>query len=153
MQLSYHAHVLCHASIERMDAAWNCLERNDFALAVYLGGLSVECILQAIVLKHGGIRDARHSLPNWLARCPASMHDAIKGAARDEWSLLVSLWDNSLRYLSKDGLLGYLRQKGYTTGISGGAESVLRKNAKAMVASAEIVQRKGLAQWISFTKK
>ena len=153
MELSYHAQVLYYASIERMEVAWNCLDRKDYALAVYLGGLSVECILQAIVLKLGGVRDAKHSLPIWLARCPVSMQDAIKGTARNEWNLVVALWDNSLRYVSKDGLLGYLRQKGYTTGIYGGPESVLRKNGKALVAAAEVVQRKGLAQWVSFTKK
>ena len=152
-ELSHDPRVLFHASIERNQASWNSIERKDYVLAMYLAGLSVECILQAIVLKNGGIRDAKHSLKLWVAKCPISLQDAIKRDARSEWSMMVAMWDNTFRYFSEQAMLGYLRAKGYHRNISGGSTAVLKKNGKELVAASEVVQKKGLAQWVSYAKK
>src|SRR5438105_1577503 len=106
MDLSHKPEVLYRASIERMAAAWRALEEgDDYPLASYLAGLAVECILQAVAFKIGAVHDAAHALPKWLAKCPSDLQDAIKGRVRGEWSLLVALWDNGIRYLSRDGFL------------------------------------------------
>ena len=89
-------------------------EPHNYVLASYLAGLAVESILQALALQGGAPHDARHSLSNWLSKCPTSLHEALKGSA--DWNLLVARWDNGIRYLSFDGLLGYFRNKGCVQG-------------------------------------
>jgi len=124
---------------------------HDYVLASYLAGLAVESILQALALQNGSAHDAKHSLPNWLSKCPSALHDSVKGSA--EWNEVVALWDNGLRYLSFDGLLGYFRKKGYGKGMKGGVESIVRGVTKNLVDAAEMVHKKGLAVWLSSTKK
>lgn len=101
---------------------------------------------------HGGAaHDAKHSLSKWLSKCPASLHDALKGSA--EWNLLIARWDNGIRYLSFDGLLGYFRDKGYVRGKKGGVESIVRQVTKNMIDAAEAVHTKGLAVWVGSIRK
>jgi hypothetical protein len=151
--LSRRPNVLYLASIERMAAARRMADQkpHDYVLASYLAGLAVESILQALALRAGRAHDARHSLSNWLSKCPSTLHDALKGSA--EWNEIVALWDNGIRYLSYDALLGYFRNKGFVKGKKGGVESVVRGVTKNLVDAAEMVQKKGLAIWLSSTKK
>ena len=153
LDLSHRPNVLYLASIERMTAARRMIDDKprDYVLASYLAGLAVESILQALALRGGAAHDARHSLSNWLSKCPSSLHEALKGSA--DWNLLVARWDNGIRYLSFDGLLGYFRNKGYVHGKKGGVESIVRAVTKDLVDAAEFIHNKGLAVWVSSTKK
>jgi hypothetical protein len=153
LDLSHRPNVLYLASIERMTAAQRMIDDkpHDYVLASYLAGLAVESILQALALHGGAAHDARHSLSNWLSKCPSSLHEALKGSA--DWNLLVARWDNGIRYLSFDGLLGYFRNKGYVHGKKGGVESIVRAVTKDLVDAAEVIHNKGLAVWVSSTKK
>jgi len=99
----------------------------------------------------GAAHDAKHTLVKWLAKCPVPLNNSLKGSA--EWSLVVAMWDNGIRYLSFDGLLGYLRSKGAARRIKGGPESIVRYNVTRLVDAAEVVHKKGLAQWVSSTRK
>jgi hypothetical protein len=152
LDLSHRPNVLYLASIERMAAARRMIDDkpHDYVLASYLAGLAVESILQAFALLGGAEHDARHSLSKWLSKCPASLHQALKGSA--DWNLLVARWDNGIRYLSFDGLLGYFRDKGYVRGKKGGVESIVRHVTKDLVDAAEVVHTKGLAVWVSSIK-
>lgn len=152
LDLSQRPNVLYLASIERMAAARRMIDEkpHDYVLASYLAGLAVESILQALALHGGAAHDARHSLSNWLSKCPSSLHEALKGSA--DWNLLVARWDNGIRYLSFDGLLGYFRNKGYVRGKRGGIESKVRAVTKDLVDAAEFIHNKGLAVWVSSTK-
>jgi hypothetical protein len=151
--LSHRPNVLYLASIERMASARRMIDQkpHDYVLASYLAGLAVESILQAFALPAGSAHDARHSLSKWLSKCPATLHNALKGSA--EWNELIALWDNDIRYLSYDGLLGYFRNKGYVKGRKGGVESIMRGVTKHLVDAAETVHKNGLAIWLSSTKK
>jgi hypothetical protein len=153
LDLSHRPNVLYLASIERLMAARRMIDDKprDYVLASYLAGLAVESILQALALHGGAAHDARHSLSNWLSKCPSSLHDALKGSA--DWNLLVARWDNGIRYLSFDGLLGYFRHKGYVHGKKGGIESKVRVVTNDLVDAAEFIHNKGLAVWLSSTKK
>jgi hypothetical protein len=148
LDLSHRPNVLYLASIERMTAARRMVDDkpHDYVLASYLAGLAVETILQALALHGGAAHDARHSLSNWLSKCPSSLHEA-------DWNLLVARWDNGIRYLSFDGLLGYFRNKGYVHGKKGGVESIVRAVTKDLVDAAEVIHNKGLAVWVSSAKK
>jgi hypothetical protein len=153
LDLSHKPNVLYLASIERIASARRMIDHapRDYVLANYVAGLAVESHFQALALEAGASHDARHSLSTWLAKCPASLHDLLKGAA--EWNLLVALWDNGLRYYSYDGLLGYFRAKGYARGKLGGVESKVRATTKELVDAAEEVHKRGLAVWLNSTKK
>ena len=153
LDLSHRPNVLYLASIERIAAAQRMVDEkpHDYVLASNLAGLAVEAIFQALALRAGATHDARHSLSKWLSKCPPSLNDALKGSA--DWNLLVALWDNGIRYFSFDALLGYLRDKGYVRGKKGGVESIVRHVTKQLVDSAEEVQKKGLATWLSSIKK
>jgi HEPN domain-containing protein len=141
-------------SAERKEAAWAAYEREDYVLAMYLAGLTVECILQAIALRDYPSHDARHDLPRWLGRCPASLQESIKSEAiRAHWSRLVRVWRNELRYLSGDGVLGYLRQQKLNVGISGGPDAVMRRNAKRLLEAAAAVHDRGVYAWARYTAK
>jgi hypothetical protein len=151
MELSRKPSVLYHASLERIAGSRRAFRDRDYALAIYLAGLGVECILQAISIRSGSTPDARHDLAAWLAKCPKALRDSIKGSAIVDWNRVAAVWDNGVRYLSRDGLLGYLRDKGRSMGIAGGPESVLRVNATRLINSAAAIHKRGIAQWVSST--
>ena len=153
MELSHRPIVLFHASLERLKESRGAFENRDHVLSMYLSGLAVECILQAIAIYHGSPHDARHDLPNWLAKCPRLLRDQIKGEGAAAWSQILALWDNGLRYLSKQGLLGYLREKKAGRTISGGPDSIIRENARRLLEAADIIHKKGLSQWVSSTRR
>jgi hypothetical protein len=152
LDLSLRPNVLYLASIERMAAARRMVDDKpyDYVLGAYLSGLAVESILQAIALRSGAAHDARHSLTKWLSKCPYAVNDALRGSA--EWNLLVARWDNVLRYLNFDGLLGYLRDKQFVHGKKGGVESLVRRVATEMIDAADAVHKKGMALWQSSTR-
>ena len=153
LQLSYKPNVLYLASIERIITARQLVHESprDYVIATYLAGLAVESILQAIAIRHGAVADARHDLLRWLNRCPSSLVHSLRGVS--EWSHLLTAWDNGIRYLSYDGLLGFLRQRNLVHGQKGGVESIVRGSVKAIVESARVVHEKGTVQWQSFTQR
>lgn len=160
---AYKPMVLYRASIERMDAAQHARwrgnvqhgrERCDYVVAMYLAGLAVECVLQAIALLDNPKHDERHDLKRWLSRCPTSLQDAVRSQnARAHWNTVVVVWKNNLRYLSEAGLLGYLRGIERDRGISGGPEAILKMNADRLLESASVVQKKGIVAWDRYTKR
>ena len=150
--LSHRSVVLYHASIERLNEAQRAFASADYLLAIYLSGLGVECILQALASLAGAQHDAHHDLPRWLSKCPESLRESVKGNAGASWSQLVAIWHNGLRYFSDAALLGYLRERKATRGIAGGPKAIVRENARRVVQSAAIIHTKGVSQWLSSTK-
>jgi len=146
--------VLYHASTERREAAWAAYRRGDWVLAMYLAGLAVEAILQAVALNDDPTHDAKHDLPKWLARCRTSLQEALKDkGARECWNHVCRVWRNELRYLSRDGLLGYLRARELNRGISGGADAIMKVNAVRLIESAVVIHNRGVTAWHHYTKK
>jgi len=147
--------VLYHASIERKEAAWTALEKRDHVLAIYLAGLSVECVLQAIALLDNPTHDARHDLPKWLARCRTSLQKTIMSReVRENWNLIVRLWRNDLRYLSSEGMLGYVRQfRDLVRGVRGGPDAIMNKVAFDFLNAVSRVHTLGVAKWATYTRK
>lgn len=147
-------HVLYRASIERMRGARRAREEEDFVLAMYLAGLAVECILQAVCHLDDPSHDARHHLPKWLNKCRTSLQDAINApGVRGHWTTVVNVWRNQLRYLSEDALLGFLRRIKRDRLVSGGGEAIMKVNADRLLESADVVHRRGLAAWKRYTTK
>lgn len=154
LDLVHQPTVLYQSSIERIQAAKDAFERGDYVLTMYLSGLAVECILQAHALKKNPTHDAKHDLSKWLSRCETSLQNALKNAdVRAHWNIVVKMWQNHLRYLSEDGLLGYLRRKELNRGIPGGPESIIKYNANSLLTSADEVHKKGVSAWFRYTRK
>lgn len=134
--------------MDRMAEAWLCHSHARYVCAVYLGGLAVECILQAHAIRLGSARDARHDLHLWLSQCPAKLQRAMTNeSVRRAWSQTFAVWRNQLRYYSEDAMLGYLRQKQLTRGLRGHRRSVLRTATANLLTAFDLVQKKGLASW------
>lgn len=153
--LTHKPIVLYAASIERMEAAYVALERRDHVLAIYLAGLSVECVLQAIALLDDPAHDAKHDLPKWLARCRTSLQEAVKDPrVRTDWSLIVSIWRNDLRYLSREGMLRHLRRfRDLIRGIRGGPDAIMKTVAVRILQAAGTVHSKGVVAWSHYSRR
>lgn len=142
------------ASQSRMTSAWTLVESGDFAGAMYFGGLSVECVMQAIAIQEGKETDARHDLNLWLRKCPDLFVNAIKGpAGREHWSRLTADWDNRLRYLGTEGFLGYVRKRSMWNQLKGDEQARMKQFTKRFLHSAEEIKKKGDAQWLLLSNK
>ncbi len=145
---------LYYASLERIEDARLARNEQHWVAAMYLAGLAVECILQALALRDYPRHDARHDLTQWLGRCPTTLQETLKStAARADWNRVRTVWYNAMRYVSESGLLGYLRKTGRAHGIKGGREAILRKNVELLVKSASAVHIKGLNTWRRFSTR
>lgn len=84
------------ASLERMLTAQALSEREqDPVAAVYLAGVAVELMLQALAHWDGAEHDARHDLRLWLGKCSPRFENVVLSPPLDRrWSLLVSDWRN-----------------------------------------------------------
>lgn len=154
VDLMHNPRGLYEASLDRLAEARKALNGGDYALCMYLSGLAVECILQAIVFLDRPSHDARHDLTKWLRQARASLQDAIKAQdTRAEWDRLLVTWRNGLRYLSQSGLLGFLRKLDLDRGISGTSDDIMRINATRLVSASERVHRKGVAAWQTYTTR
>lgn len=142
------------ASLERVAAARRAQDARDPVLCVFLGGLAVECLLQAIVHLDTPKHDARHDLTKWLGRCPPSLQDAVKSAElRNSWSHICSVWRNEFRYYSSSAFYGTMKAMGRTRRIRGDQASVMREVAKRFHNSAVRIHNKGLVAWENYTKR
>jgi hypothetical protein len=139
--------VLYAASIERIEEAQILFDRGSWAMSIYLAGLAVEAILQAFAHRGGSPHTARHDLGRWLDLCPSRLVDLIKGNARDEWSLLSSVWDNTLRYLPEEGLVAHLKASDVGRRLKGGRKAMARTIACRFLDAARAVHNKGLQIW------
>jgi len=146
--ITYDAENLWEASEQRQISAWTLLKAGDWAGAMYLGGLSVECIIQAMAVQSGYAPDAWHDLNLWLLKCPARFIDSVKsGETAHHWSRLVADWDNRLRYVGWSGLLGYVRTRKAWRRLKGNDRDRMTQFVKDFLHSSQVIQLKGIAQW------
>ena len=87
------------ASLDRLESAAVLIrEGRDLAGGVYLAGLAVETLLQALTHLSQQPHDARHSLNHWLTKCSTTLQDSLAiEPALSQWSLLSRVWRNDLR--------------------------------------------------------
>ena len=145
---------LYRASLERVEAARNALTARDSVMCIYLGGLAVECLLQAVVHLDTPQHDARHDLTAWLRRSRKSLQDAMRSnKIRASWSHVVAIWRNDFRYYSESALYGVLKKMGRTKRLKGDRTSVLKQVAKRFLDSVVSVHNQGIAAWASYARK
>ena len=152
VSVTRRANVLHDASIERMEDTELLFESRRWVLSMYAAGVAVESLLQAFAIRSGRPYDANHDLRLWLAKCPHAVITTIKGSAIIEWSDVTETWDNTIRYMSTSGLLGFLKERRLNRKITlgkFGEKAVVKVNAAKLLRAAKVVHGKGLVLWQS----
>ncbi len=153
------------ASTERMQQA-RMIHRagGDSALAIYCGGLAVECLLRAFRWEKDRTFEGRHDLDDLLKasallrineeqmRRKGVSEDRIREsskALRKAMNEVVTLWHNNLRFASEASLRAHLNRIGRLQGIRGDA---LKKNSSDLLEAAQTIISRGVALWTSKKK-
>lgn len=134
-------------------------EGNSFALAIYTGGLAVECLLRAFKGRHDSTFDDKHHLLRLFATSGLLNLDREKLRAR-RWSDtqidehmqvlriavndLYRLWSNSYRFVSEERLRSHLKR---ITGFQKIKGDYLREQARQFLSSAQLFIDKGVVLW------
>jgi hypothetical protein len=136
----------------------------SYALAMYCGGLAVECILRAFRWRRDRSFEGRHDLED-LLKASALLrinedHMRRKGISDDDilhyalslraaMNKVLALWHNNLRFASEASLRAFLHRIGRLQGIKGNA---LKRNALDLLNAAQTVVDRGVALWTSRKK-
>lgn len=148
------------AATERMQEARRIYDAGkSYALAMYCGGVAVECILRAFRWLRDDTFDGHHQLEVLLKASGflgLSAHRQQSRRVSDERieelhlklraavSEVAVLWHNNLRYASEARLRAHLRQLGRVRGALG---NPLKKNAKELLEAAQTIVDQGVALW------
>ncbi len=153
------------ASLERLRQAKLLYAKDDaYALAMYCGGLAVECLLRAFRWKKDKHFEGRHDLKKLLKDSGIVRvgEDHMRNLGRDEEDVRKSsvefrgamnqievLWRNNLRFASEAGLKAHLiriKKVQWTKG------DPLKKNAADLINAAQLVVNRGIVLWKSQKK-
>ena len=153
------------AALERLRQADMLYAKGDaYALAMYCGGLSVECLLRAFRWKEDKGFEGRHDLIGLLKSSGMIRVDEehMRGRGKDEEDVrtstmairgamneVVVLWHNNLRFASESRLKAYLRRINKIQGTRG---DPLKKNAADLIHSAHLIVNRGIMIWDSRTR-
>ncbi len=135
----------------------------SYALAMYLSGLAVECLLRAFRWDKDRSFEGRHDLRELLrasglvtidaryrAGRPAAAREPMEGsvltAAMSEVALL---WHNNLRFASESSAQAFLKRIGRDRGVRG---DPLKKNSSDLLTAAKTVIDRGTLLW-TFERK
>jgi hypothetical protein len=135
-------------------------EGSSFALAIYVGGVAVECLLRAFKGLRDPTFDERHDLLRLFA-ASGMMHIDWERLRRNGWSDakidehlrvlrvavndVVRLWANNYRFASEERLRSHLKQiTGYQRRIRG---DYLKEQTRKFLESAQRFITMGVFQW------
>ncbi|MBI1900639.1 MAG: hypothetical protein HYS13_05955 [Planctomycetia bacterium] len=158
--MQFTADEYLRAGVERMRQARAIHNSGEgYALAMYCGGLAVECLLRAFRWKEDRSFEGRHDLLDLLkgSGLLGTSEDQLRRrgfsevevqaqatAFRAAVSEVVLLWHNNLRFASEGSLRAHLRRIGRLQGVKGDA---LKKNARDLLDAAQTVINRGVALW------
>jgi hypothetical protein len=134
-------------------------EGASFALAIYVGGLAVECLLRAFKGRRNPAFDERHDLLKLFAASGMLQIDRDKLRA-NQWtdekindhlrtlrvavSEIIPLWANNYRYASEERLRSHLKEITRYQRIRG---DYLKEQARRFLNSAQRFIDKGIVLW------
>jgi hypothetical protein len=163
--MQFRAQEYYQAGLERMRQALRIhREGENSALAMYCGGLAVECLLRAFRWTKDTSFEGRHDLAELLRGSGLLRIDddymRRRGASEEEiresglklrgaMNEVVILWHNNLRFASEASLKAFLKRIGRLQGVKG---DPLKKNARDLLDAAQTVINRGMALWTSKTK-
>lgn len=163
--MQFRAEQYYQASLERMGQARKIYrEGSSFALAMYCGGLAVECLLRAFRWTKDTTFEGRHDLSELLRtsrllnidevymRQRRASEEEIRASGliiRGAMDEIVFLWHNNLRFASEASIKTYLAGLGRLRKVRG---DPLKKNALDLLNAAQTVLDRGVILWKSTTK-
>jgi HEPN domain-containing protein len=163
--MKFRAEEYFRAGTERMRQARTIFKAGgSYALAMYCGGLAVECLLRAFRWHKDPSFESRHDLADLLHASALlrinDEHLRRKGISEDEarenarrlraaMSEVVALWHNNLRFAAEASLRAFLNRIDRLQGIKG---NPLKKNADDLLNAAQTVVDRGVVLWTSKTK-
>ena len=134
-------------------------EGASFALAIYVGGLAVECLLRAFKGRRDPTFDERHDLLRLFAASGMLRVDRDKLSAMN-WTdaqidehlrtlqlavnEIIRLWANNYRFASETRLRSHLKQMTGYRKIKG---DYLKEQARRFLNSAQTFMDKGVVLW------
>lgn len=140
------ADVYKNASLEHIYSARQLYHAGNFALAIYVSGLALECILRAYRVRRNPEFDSRHDL--YELKRLAAFGDMIpeRQARRVNAAIseIATIWRNEHRYHSNDSIRTELKSRGLSRGIKG---DFLKERTRRAVEAAFQVVTVGGAQW------
>jgi hypothetical protein len=160
--MQFRAEEYYRASLERIRQAREIHGNGkNYALAMYCGGLAVECLLRAFRWSEDTTFEGRHNLSELrrasgllkidddLMRRQGATEGQIRKAGeslREAMDEVVVLWHNNLRYASEASLKAYLNRINRSRGVRG---DPLKKNSLDLLKAAQKVIDRGMVLWTS----
>ena len=140
------------ASAFRIESARQMHDHARYSVAIYLAGISVECLLRAFITRKTCEFDARHDLQELFKQ--AALEDLIPHKRRREagaWLGTVwARWKNNYRYVSDDRLRSEFKRLKHDRGIHG---DFLKENSRYVVNCAYELRTIGELQWRRLKKR
>jgi len=133
---------------EQIGSARILHNRRRYPAAIYLAGVSVECLLLAYRTRENPEFDSRHDLGNLLKE--SGIAEFIR--PKDRRSLPVFLadvwtrWKNNYRFVSSGRLTAEFRRLKLDGGIKG---DILKRNSHIVISSAVEIINMGVRRWNS----
>jgi len=134
-------------------------EGTSFALAIYVGGVAVECLLRAFKGRRDPTFDEKHDLLRLFAASGILRVDRSKLRAK-QWTdaeidghlrmlqvavnEIFRLWANNYRFASEERLRSHLKK---ITGYQKIKGDYLKEQARQFLSSAQKFIDKGVVQW------
>jgi hypothetical protein len=156
------------AGLQRMSQAWNLyneVEGGSYALAMYVSGVAVECLLRAFKRRRDTTFDEKHDLrrlfkaSGMLEFLPETL--VIRGMSEEQADIafrqlhadlndVYELWSNDYRYASETRLRSHLKSREPTRGIKG---DILKARTLALLTASQRFMDKGVLQWKVLSKR
>ncbi|MFC1600791.1 HEPN domain-containing protein [Candidatus Sumerlaeota bacterium] len=138
------------ASAFRIETARQLHEKGRYSAAIYLAGVSIECLLRAFITREDPQFDQRHDLRELYKK--AQLQALIRPAKRrqaDAWLGDVwTRWKNNYRFASDDRMRTVFRDLQHNRGIKG---DFLKENSRIVVEAAYQLRTLGERRWHSQT--
>jgi hypothetical protein len=140
------------AALERIQEARFLNDNGFYALAMYVSGLAVECLLRAFRLLKDSTFDERHNLWQlWLSTILADVHSGFYDKKiQASLGVVTRLWQNDYRFRSKPELRAHLKKIGQARGIKG---DFLKFNSKKLLEAATEIVQLGEKRWKLLRKR
>jgi len=154
-------------SLERMGQAWSLYrgpDQQSYGLAMYVGGVAVECMLRAFKRFKDQVFDERHDLSRLFRTSrmldfdPDSLRARKYNAQQIEEYFrelratafeVYRLWSNDYRFASEERMRAHLKSMQLDRGIRG---DFLKKRAEDLLTAAQTIIDAGVLQWKSLKK-
>jgi len=135
------------AAQERLSEAVALRRGARWVLAMYVAGLSAECMMRAFIPRDSEF-DARHDLGALLGASEWPLGSSERRRLHTAVSGIRVLWNNSLRYADEARVRSHLKRIGLDRGpgIQRGADA-LKVRCAELESHASVVVRIGSATW------